>query len=175
LVTAVVTAKLDTVLSQPGPFTVFAPSNSAFAALCKTLNKTLEQVLQLPNLKDILEYHVVPSKILSSDLKASQSVPTLQGAVLVVNSTNGTVTVNGAKVIKADVTASNGVIHIIDAVLIPLTPAQSSSPTPSPIDRLVAFNVSQGRVSASTCKSTRLDILLATALSFLVAFVRYST
>merc|ERR1712032_25164 len=121
LVAALKAGKLVTALEASGPFTVFAPTNEAFAKLPK---KTLSMLLDPKNIKQldsILEYHVVSgAAVFSKDLKAKQSVKTLQGENLSVQKRWGRVTINGkARVTTADVAASNGVVHIINAVLVP--------------------------------------------------------
>lgn len=125
LVKAAQAAGLVEALKGDGPLTVFAPTDEAFAKLPK---RTLEDLLKPENrdrLTSILTYHVVPGEI----LLAAQSPATLEGQVLNIQS-SGTFKVNGANVITADIVASNGVIHVIDTVLIPqakkLTPAQSA-------------------------------------------------
>ncbi|HEX7863174.1 MAG TPA: fasciclin domain-containing protein, partial [Verrucomicrobiae bacterium] len=115
LVAAVQAAGLVETLSGPGPFTVFAPNNAAFAKLPAG---TVEALLQDTNrLRQILLYHVVPGRVRSTDLSAGKVVTT-QGAAVTVNLTNG-VKVNDSAVIAADIEASNGVIHVIDTVLLP--------------------------------------------------------
>jgi uncharacterized surface protein with fasciclin (FAS1) repeats len=117
LVAAVQAAGLVETLQGDGPFTVFAPTNAAFAALPAGV---LERLL-LPENKDllvsILTYHVVPGKVLAADVVDGE-VATAQGGNVTL-STMGGVKVNQANVIAADVIASNGVIHVIDAVLLP--------------------------------------------------------
>lgn len=119
LVAALKSAGLVDTLKGPGPFTVFAPNDAAFAKLPKG---TVDDLLKPENkakLTAILTYHVVSGKILSGDIVGKKlNVKTLQGSDIVVDATNG-VMVNNAKVIAADVMASNGVIHVIDTVLIP--------------------------------------------------------
>merc|ERR1711865_377539 len=119
LVAAVVAGDLVETLSSAGPFTVFAPTNGAFAALPAG---TLDSLLQPENkgtLVDILTYHVVSGKVLSTDLASSQEVATVQGDVLLIKARDGAVTVNGRNVVAADNEATNGVAHIIDGVLLP--------------------------------------------------------
>merc|ERR1711939_685544 len=126
LVAAVVAGDLADTLSSPGPFTVFAPTNEAFAALpAGTLAKLMKPESK-QELVDILTYHVLPEKVLSTDLKASQAVKTVEGKPLHVTKWNGSVRVGPSllskdlqNVIKADNLASNGVVHIIDGVLLP--------------------------------------------------------
>ena len=121
LVTALKAADLVDTLSGEGPFTVFAPTNAAFAKLPKA---TLAKLLKPENkeqLKKILTYHVVPGKITSKMLKPSQQVETVEGSKITVKVRKGKVMVNNATVLKADVAASNGVIHSIDTVIMPPT------------------------------------------------------
>jgi uncharacterized surface protein with fasciclin (FAS1) repeats len=116
LVTAVKAAGLVDVLSGEGPFTVFAPTDEAFA---KLPDGTLEALLaDKEKLTAILTYHVVPGKVTAKDVMKLKSAKTVQGKELTIDTSNG-VKVDGATVIKADVAASNGVIHVIDTVLIP--------------------------------------------------------
>ncbi|NOD33587.1 MULTISPECIES: fasciclin domain-containing protein [unclassified Ruegeria] len=119
LVAAVQAAGLVDTLKGDGPFTVFAPTDEAFAALPEG---TVESLL-LPENKDqlvsILTYHVVPAKVMSGDIADKRAkVLTVQGDRLSVNAKNG-VKVNDAKVVQADIEASNGVIHVVDAVILP--------------------------------------------------------
>ena len=117
LVTAVTAAGLGDALSGTGPFTVFAPTNAAFEAL----PAGLLQKLLLPENKEILTkiltYHVVPSKVMAADVAAGD-VTTLDGSTFAIT-TEGGVKVNASNVTATDVAASNGVIHVIDAVLVP--------------------------------------------------------
>jgi uncharacterized surface protein with fasciclin (FAS1) repeats len=120
LVTAIKAAGLVDALKGKGPFTVFAPTNAAFAALPPG---TLDDLLKPENkaqLQAILKYHVIPTRIESSALagKTLTSPATLQGDTLPVDGTNG-VKVGDANVVAADVQAENGVIHVIDKVLLP--------------------------------------------------------
>lgn len=119
LVAAVGAAGLVETLKSPGPFTVFAPTDDAFAALPAG---TVDSLL-LPENKDkltaILTYHVVPGAVMSADLAGKRlNVATVNGETVHIDGTNG-VTVNGATVVTADIVASNGVIHVIDSVLLP--------------------------------------------------------
>ncbi|NML85651.1 fasciclin domain-containing protein [Polaromonas sp.] len=115
LVTAVKAAGLVETLKGAGPFTVFAPTDAAFAKVPKA---TLEGLLaDKAALTKVLTYHVVAGKVMAADVKAGH-VKTVQGTDLAM-ATEGGVTVNGAKVVAADVAASNGVIHAIDTVLMP--------------------------------------------------------
>ena len=117
LVAAVKAAGLVETLSGDGPFTVFAPTNEAFEALPEGL---LDKLLEPENkavLTQILTYHVVSGKVMAADVKAG-TVETVQGSELTLATDDG-VSVNKAKVTATDVEASNGVIHVIDAVLVP--------------------------------------------------------
>lgn len=118
LVTAITTADLATTLKGTGPFTVFAPSNEAFAALDEGV---LETLLANPEvLAEVLQYHVVSGKVMSSDLSNGNVQTLLSGKTISVAISGSTVTLNGsATVATADVEASNGVVHIIDEVLLP--------------------------------------------------------
>ena len=119
LVTAVKAAGLVEVLSGKGPFTVFAPTNTAFAKIPK---EKLDAILKDKKLLTaILTYHVVPGKVMAADvvkLKDGTKVKTVQGASITVGLKGG-VTVDKAKVVKTDIEASNGVIHVIDTVIVP--------------------------------------------------------
>ncbi|MTJ12009.1 fasciclin domain-containing protein [Anabaena sp. UHCC 0187] len=118
LVAAIKAAGLVETLSGQGPFTVFAPTNEAFAALPKG---TLEKLLKPENkatLVKILTYHVVPGTVYAKDIKAGE-VKTVEGAAVKIQVKKGKVTIGNAKVTKADVKASNGVIHVINKVLLP--------------------------------------------------------
>jgi uncharacterized surface protein with fasciclin (FAS1) repeats len=120
LVTALKAAELTDALSGAGPFTVFAPTNAAFAALPAG---TVENLLKPENkaqLQAILKFHVIAGSIESSALagKKLTSPPTLQGGTLAIDGKHG-VKVAGATVVKADIRGSNGIIHVIDKVLLP--------------------------------------------------------
>ena len=117
LVTALDAAGLVSALQAPGPFTVFAHTDEAFAALPAGVLDKLVQPQNKEALTKILTYHVVNGEVPSSAVKDGQ-VPTLEGESLTISTANG-VTVNGAKVTTPDVEATNGVIHLIDTVLLP--------------------------------------------------------
>ena len=118
LVAALKAGGLVETLQGAGPFTVFAPTNEAFAALPEG---TVEELLK-PENKDklvaILTYHVVPGKVISTDLSEGMKASTVNGQDITITTTDGA-KVNGANVVAADVDASNGVIHVVDAVLLP--------------------------------------------------------
>ena len=116
LVAAVKAAGLGDTLSGPGPFTVFAPTDEAFAELPAG---TVEGLLgDIPKLTQILKFHVVPGKLMAADVVKLTSAKTVQGQNVTIASSNG-VTINGAKVITPNVEADNGVIHVIDRVILP--------------------------------------------------------
>jgi uncharacterized surface protein with fasciclin (FAS1) repeats len=118
LVAAVKAAGLVETLQGTGPFTVFAPTDEAFAKLPKG---TVEDLLKPENkakLVSILTYHVVAGKVMAADVKTMKA-KTVNGQSLDLKVTNGSVTVDNAKVVKTDVAASNGVIHVIDTVVLP--------------------------------------------------------
>merc|ERR1712144_110806 len=125
LVTALKAGKLTDALSGKGPFTVFAPSNEAFAKLPKSVLDRLLDPKNIKELQDVLEYHVIAgAAVHKSDLKSIQRVKTLEGRELVIfKDHHGDVRVGDARVTAADVDASNGVVHIIDHVLLPLAVA----------------------------------------------------
>ena len=117
LLAAVKAAGLVETLSGPSPFTVFAPTNAAFAKIPQAdLNALLNDPAQL---KAVLLYHVVPGKVTASQVTGLTSATTVNGADLNVSTSGGMVMINDATVTKADVMASNGVIHVIDTVLMP--------------------------------------------------------
>jgi uncharacterized surface protein with fasciclin (FAS1) repeats len=116
LVTAVKAADLVEVLQGDGPFTVFAPTDEAFAKLPEG---TIEALLaDKDKLTAVLTYHVVPGKVMAADVVKQSSVKTVQGQSISIDASNG-VKVDGANVIKTDIVASNGVIHVIDTVILP--------------------------------------------------------
>jgi uncharacterized surface protein with fasciclin (FAS1) repeats len=119
LVAAVKAAGLVGTLAGKGPFTVFAPTDEAFA---KLPDGTVESLLKPENkekLISILTYHVIPGKVMSKDIKPSQMVKTVNGQQVSIKLSYGKVSVEGASVTAADVEADNGVIHIIDTVILP--------------------------------------------------------
>jgi uncharacterized surface protein with fasciclin (FAS1) repeats len=116
LVTAIKAAGLVDTLASTGPFTVFAPTNEAFAKIPK---ETLDGVLaDKTKLISILTYHVVPGKVMAKDVSSMSEATTVEGSKLKINAKEG-VMINDAKVTTADLECSNGVIHVIDTVLMP--------------------------------------------------------
>jgi uncharacterized surface protein with fasciclin (FAS1) repeats len=119
LVAAVKAAGLVETLQGEGPFTVFAPTNAAFAALPAG---TLEDLLKPENkakLVKILTYHVVSGTVMSGDLSNGQKAATVQGEEVTVKIDGKNVMIDGAKVVSADIKASNGVVHVIDKIIMP--------------------------------------------------------
>lgn len=119
LVAAVKAAGLVDALKGPGPLTVFAPTDEAFAKIPK---ETLESLLKPENkekLVKILTYHVAPGQLKAKDVMSLKETKTLQGGTVKFRASGGNVQVNNARVVKADIAASNGVIHVIDTVLMP--------------------------------------------------------
>jgi transforming growth factor-beta-induced protein len=136
LVTALQAANLVDTLKGEGPFTVFAPTDEAFAALPEG---TIEALLaNIPALTDVLTYHVAPGKVMAADVVNLNSANTVLGKPVSISVEGNTVKVNDAQVIITDIEASNGVIHVIDAVLIP------------PADAPAALPVSGGEISTGT-------------------------
>ncbi len=121
LVTALTEAGLVETLSGDGPFTVFAPNNAAFEQALADLGITAEELLARDDLGDILTYHVVPGSVLAADVVGldGESVATVNGAEVTITVDGETVMVNDATVIATDIVGSNGVIHVIDSVLLP--------------------------------------------------------
>lgn len=115
----VVKAGLSDTLKAVGPYTVFAPSNAAFA---KVPAKTMDELAKDPaKLKAVLTYHLIPAKVMAADVK-NGNTKTANGANLALSKSGDFVTVEDAMVQTADIAASNGVVHIVDAVLMPPTP-----------------------------------------------------
>lgn len=130
LVEAVAAAGLVETLSGPGPFTVFAPTNAAFEAALAALKLTKEQLFaDKALLTKVLTYHVVSGKVLAADVVklAGQEVATVEGSKVKVTVEGETVKIDAATVVTADIEASNGVIHVIDAVLVPTDAAPAGS------------------------------------------------
>ena len=119
LVAAVQAAGLAEKLSGPGPFTVFAPTNEAFSKLPPG---TLDELLKPENkakLVSVLTYHVVPGNVKAKDVVKLKEATTVAGSNVAIVVKNGVIMIDGAKVVQTDITSSNGVIHVIDAVILP--------------------------------------------------------
>jgi uncharacterized surface protein with fasciclin (FAS1) repeats len=119
LAKALQAAGLIETLKGPGPFTVFAPTDEAFAKLPAGTLETLLKPENRQQLTRILTYHVVPGKVKASDVVNLQSAKTVSGDRIAIATRDGGVTVDNARVVKTDIEASNGVIHVIDAVILP--------------------------------------------------------
>ncbi len=119
LVAAVKAADLVETLKSKGPFTVFAPSDDAFKRLP---NGTVESLLKPENrerLVAVLTYHVVPGRVMAKEVVGLSKAKTVQGSELAIKVKDGTVMIDDAKVVKTDISCSNGVIHVIDSVILP--------------------------------------------------------
>jgi uncharacterized surface protein with fasciclin (FAS1) repeats len=119
LAKALTAADLVATLKGPGPFTVFAPTDDAFAKLPAG---TLDNLLKPENkamLRRVLTYHVVPGKVMAADVVKLSSAKTVSNDTLPIKVSGGTVMVDKARVVKTDIAASNGVIHVVDSVLLP--------------------------------------------------------
>jgi uncharacterized surface protein with fasciclin (FAS1) repeats len=119
LTTALEAAGLVKTLKGKGPFTVFAPTDEAFAKLPEGTLKSLLMPANKQKLKAILTYHVVAGNVKAADVIKLSSVKTLNGQSVTIKVVGGKVLINGATVVKADIAATNGTIHVIDTVLMP--------------------------------------------------------
>ncbi|MBN3874344.1 MULTISPECIES: fasciclin domain-containing protein [unclassified Nostoc] len=123
LVKAAEAVNLIEILKSPGSFTLFAPTDEAFANLPEG---TLDSLLQdIPKLKKIVAYHIASGDVRSDDLVQINEAETIEGSIVAIESADGKFKVNNANVVKTDILADNGVIHIIDAVLMPAIVAGS--------------------------------------------------
>ncbi|NDL67023.1 fasciclin domain-containing protein [Anaerotalea alkaliphila] len=141
LVAALQQAELVSALQGEGPFTVFAPTDAAFTSLLNELGITAEALLANGTLSNVLLYHVVSGKVMSTDLSDGMSAPTLNGEEIYIDLTGG-VKVNASKVVLADLEATNGVIHVVDKVLVPsdfiLDPEPTATAEPAPAEEPAA-------------------------------------
>jgi uncharacterized surface protein with fasciclin (FAS1) repeats len=119
LVAAVQAAGLADTLKRAGPFTVFAPTDEAFAKLPTGTVETLLKPENKAKLQSILTYHVVPGRVMAADVVKIDTAKTVNGQSLAINTQNGAVMVDNTRVVKTDIRASNGVIHVIEAVILP--------------------------------------------------------
>lgn len=119
LVAAVKAAGLVDTLKGPGPFTVFAPTDEAFARLPAGTLETLLKPENRARLQSILTYHVVPGRVMAKDVLKLHSAKSVEGRNIAIQTMNGGVMVDNAHVTKTDIETSNGVIHVIDAVMLP--------------------------------------------------------
>lgn len=159
LVEAVVAADLATTLSSPGPLTVFAPTNDAFAALLAELGVTKEQLLaDKALLSAVLTYHVLPAKVLRADVPAGKAITTVQGGIFKVDAVGSDLVITdgrnrSAKITATNLEASNGVIHVVDKVILPadknvVQTAQALPDFSILVEAVVAANL-QGTLSGS--------------------------
>ena len=117
LARVIAAAELAEILKTPGPYTVFAPTDEAFGKLPDgTLDALLEDI---PKLKRIVSYHVTFGDVRAEDLMEIAEAETVEGSIVAIESSNGTIKVNDAQVLQSDILTDNGVIHVIDTVLIP--------------------------------------------------------
>ena len=117
LARVIAAAELAEILKTPGPYTVFAPTDEAFG---KLPSGTLEALLEdIPKLKRIVSYHVTFGDVRAEDLMEIAEAETVEGSIVAIESSNGTIKVNDAQVLQSDILTDNGVIHVIDTVLIP--------------------------------------------------------
>lgn len=119
LAKALAAADLVSTLKGPGPFTVFAPTDEAFAKLPAATLASLLKPENKAQLRRILTYHVVAGRVMAADVVKMHSAKAVSGDTITVAASGGGVTVDGARVAKTDIVASNGVIHVIDAVIMP--------------------------------------------------------
>ena len=119
LAKALQAAELVETLKGAGPFTVFAPTDEAFAKLPAGTLETLLKPENRPQLQRILKAHVIAGKVMAADVAKTSSAKAVSGDTLTIASRNGGVTVGGAKVVKTDIAATNGIIHVIDSVILP--------------------------------------------------------
>ena len=119
LVAAVEAAGLAETLKGDGPFTVFAPTDDAFAKLPEGTVEDLLKPKNIEKLKGILTYHVVPGKVMAADVVKLDTATTVNGKNITISQKDGAVFIDDAKVVKTDIEASNGVIHVIDTVIMP--------------------------------------------------------
>jgi len=119
LAAALGAAKLVDTLKGEGPFTVFAPTDEAFAKLPAGTVESLLKPENKDKLTAVLTYHVVPGKVLAKDVVGLKSAKTVQGSEVKISVVDGAVMIDGAKVLKTDILCKNGVIHVIDSVILP--------------------------------------------------------
>lgn len=119
LVAALQEADLVETLQGDGPFTVFAPTNEAFEALLTELDITQEELLSQPDLESVLTYHVIPQEVMSGDLEDGMSAETVNGEEVTFDLSGDDPMINESTITSTDMEASNGVVHVIDAVMVP--------------------------------------------------------
>merc|ERR1719240_138921 len=163
LAEALTKADLITTMKGTGPFTVFAPTDTAFGKALETLGVTKEELLANKDLPGILTYHVVSGLVKSTDLSNGMEAATVNGAKVMITIDGSTVKVNTATVATADIMCSNGVIHVIDEVLLP--PAEGPAPAPA-----ASTTTAAGEVSTAYIQRSLISLMFAGFLSsFLIA------
>jgi len=128
------TAGLEEALGGPGPFTIFAPTNNAVTMMDEDVTAVLRSPDGLQQLQETLKYHVVPGIILSDDVSPGQMFETLNGCMLTLSQEGQSFFINDAQILDADILASNGVIHVINSVLLPAADCETVAPAPSPTE-----------------------------------------
>ena len=147
LAAALKAAELVETLQSKGPFTAFAPTDEAFAKLPEGTVETLLKPENKDKLAAILKFHVVPGRFLSSDVMSRKELKTVQGGVLAAAVKDGAASINGAGIVATDIDASNGVIHVIDTVMLPPAEAKKASSDAQPASHNVSYVCPQtGRV-----------------------------
>ncbi len=168
LLAAAKAAGLAETLSGPGPFTVLAPSDDAFAKLPEGAVATLLKPENRDQLRSILTYHVIPTRAYSKDAAGAGSVATVQGDPVRFSIRDGQLCVNNASIVKTDIDVANGVIHVIDSVLMPASapamPAQGSSP-----ERIISLAISRGVPLFNEGKPDACEAVYEVAISGLLA------
>jgi transforming growth factor-beta-induced protein len=149
LVAAATAADLGGALSGPGPFTVFAPTDEAFAKLPKGTVETLLKPENKAKLQAILKYHVVSGTVMAADVVKVKGAVSLEGQRIAVKAAGGKVSVDGANVVKTDIKCSNGVIHVIDSVILP-----STDLIPAVADKASSFKTLLAAVKAAGLAET---------------------
>jgi uncharacterized surface protein with fasciclin (FAS1) repeats len=165
LVAAVQAAGLVETLQGEGPFTVFAPTDEAFGKLPEGTVQTLLKPENKAKLASILKYHVVPGRVPAADVVQAGVLNTVEGPSILVSAADGVVRVDGAQVVKADVEASNGVIHVIDEVIMPKDIVQTAR-TAGTFNTLLAAAGAAGLVEALSDPSAELTVFAPTDAAF---------
>jgi transforming growth factor-beta-induced protein len=156
LVAALTAADLVGTLQGEGPFTVFAPTDDAFAALPEG---TVEALLEdIPALTDVLLYHVVPGNVMAADVVALDAANTVQGQAVAITVDGDSVMVNDSQVVITDIEAANGVIHVIDAVLIPSAEGEAMEDGMEMEQTIVDIAVADGRFETLVAALTAADL-----------------
>lgn len=169
LVAAVTAAGLVDTLSAPGPFTVFAPTNAAFASLLAELNVTADQLLaNKPLLTTVLTYHVLPTRVQAEDIRNGATPTTVQGQTFKLSTVGGLSITDGrgrvSKIVATNVQASNGVVHVIDKVILPKETVEPPAPSPTPA-KLNVVQIAQSNADFSVLVEAAVAAKLVDTLS----------